>query len=117
MSMRLLAAAGVLALALLGSGAVTGLLRPPRAKRSVPALRAVDAVRARQVRESNEQLFDASYETCAALGLPRLARQYAVPPRPERAAGAYAAQFEPAMRVGTYRGCLKALRERAGSAR
>ncbi len=115
MSGRLVAVAVVVALVLLGGGTLTELLRPRIAQRSPNPLRAADGVRARQVHESNQQLFDTAYETCAALGLARLARQYALAPRPEPAARAYAAQFEPAMRVGTYRGCVKALRESTAS--
>jgi hypothetical protein len=114
---RLLAVVAAVALVLIGSATVTELLRPPGTQRSPTPLRAADGVRARQVRESNEQLFDSGYETCAALGLARLARQYALPRRPEAAARAYAGQFEPAMRAGTYRGCVKALRESAGNPR
>ncbi len=117
MSARVIVLAAVVALLLLASGVVTGLLRPPRTQPSPGPLRATGGVRARQVQESNRQLFDTGYETCAALGLPRLARQYGLTPTPERAARAYAAQFEPAMRAGTYRGCVKALRESTGSPR
>jgi len=114
---RLVAVTVVVALVLLAGGALTELLRPRIAQRSPETVRAAHGVRARQVRESNQQLFDTSYETCAALGVARLARQYALAPSPDAAARAYAAQFEPAMRVGTYRGCVKALRESARSPR
>jgi hypothetical protein len=116
MSARLLAPlAAAVAVVVLGSSIVTASLRSGQPHRSVVALRTAGGVRARHIRESNAQLFDTGYETCSALGLPRLARQYTLPISAEPAARAYAAQFEPAMRAGTYRGCVKALREPAAT--
>jgi hypothetical protein len=88
-----------------------GPVRPPTA---VTRTRPPDLRRQRDVRFTNEYLYDSSYETCDALGIRSLARKLGVPAaRPARVARAFARQnYPPATRSGPYHGCVDALLDR-----
>jgi len=89
----------------------TGPTRPPT---PITETRSVDARRERDIRFTNEYLYDSSYETCDALGIDTLADRLRVPAtHPSALARAYARQnYASAIRVGPYRGCLDALKHR-----
>jgi hypothetical protein len=69
------------------------------------------AVRAADVRHKSEDLYDTSYETCAALGFDRLATAFRGARLPRAVARKYAAGHDPAVRASAYQGCLHALRD------
>jgi hypothetical protein len=88
---------------------------PTRPETPVTRSRPVDVRRDRDVRFSNEYLYDSSYETCDALGIDTLARKLRVRPiRASRVARAFAEQnYAAAIRTGPYQGCVDALRDQA----
>jgi hypothetical protein len=90
----------------------SGAARPPT---PVIGSRPVDVRRERDVRFTNEYLYDSSYETCDALKIDTLARKLGVPAaRPSVVARAFAERnYATAMRVGPYQGCLDALASHA----
>ena len=72
-----------------------------------------DGVRAKQIREQNDASYDDAYETCEAAGLGPLAvRLHVAHPTPATVARAFALGWDPAFRVGPYRGCLAGLLHR-----
>ena len=72
-----------------------------------------NGVRAKQIREQNDASYDDAYETCQAAGLGPLAvRLHVSQPTPTTVARAFALGWDPAFRVGPYRGCLAGLLHR-----
>jgi hypothetical protein len=92
---------------------------PTRPETPVTRSRPVDVRRERDVRITNEYLYDSSYETCDALGIDTLARKLGVRPAPaSRVARAFAEQnYAAAIRSGPYQGCVDALRDHAAHPR
>jgi hypothetical protein len=86
----------------------SGPTRPPT---PVTRTRPPDLRRQRDVRFTNEYLYDSSYETCEALGIRSLARKLRVPAdRPSHVARIFARRnYPPATRSGPYHGCVDAL--------
>jgi hypothetical protein len=87
---------------------VTGPSRPPT---PVTDTRSVDGRRERDIRFTNEYLYDSAYETCDALAIDTLADRLRVPATgPSAVARAFARQnFATALRAGPYNGCRDAL--------
>jgi hypothetical protein len=85
-----------------------GPTRPPT---PVTHTRPVDARRARDIRFTNEYLYDSSYETCEALGIESLARKLGIPPTSPRVVARTFAErnYATAIRAGPYHGCADAL--------
>jgi hypothetical protein len=84
---------------------------PARPLTPVTRSRPVDARRERDIRFTNEYLYDSSYETCEALGIEALAGKLRVSAAdPSVVARAFARRnYATALRVGPYHGCLDAL--------
>jgi hypothetical protein len=89
---------------------------PPSENRAAnAAVQSRGDVRAADIKHKSADLYDTSYETCAALGFKRLRRE---PTRgPREAARAWAAGQEPAVRASAYQGCLHGLRDELAARR
>ena len=109
----------------LGAGIVVcaGLLLavnlwPPGDDRTASAgVRPRGDVRAADIKGKSEDLYDTSYETCAALGLERLRAASRRTKGPRAAARTWAAGHEAAVRPSAYQGCLHALRDEMAAIR
>jgi hypothetical protein len=84
---------------------------PSRPPTPVTRTRSLDLRRHRDVRYTNEYLYDSTYETCEAVGITQLARKLGVrSTSPARVARAFANQnYASALRTGPYHGCRDAL--------
>jgi hypothetical protein len=84
---------------------------PSRPATPVTRKRPLDLRRHRDVADTNEYLYDSTYETCEALGIGQLAHKLGVRgTSPSRVAKAFAEEnYASALRVGPYHGCLDAL--------
>jgi hypothetical protein len=68
-------------------------------------------VREQHVRARRDQDVSAAVETCAAVGLDRLAQAYELPRSPRRVATQFAKSYEPAYQLEIRRACLHGLEQ------
>ncbi len=90
----------------------------PRAQEGILATtRSLTGLRELNLRWGNEALVDITFETCNAFGLKSLAARYGVPASIEAVARAFAAEYEPGFREGSYAGCREGLEQEPGATR
>lgn len=74
----------------------------------------ITATRKAQLREAGSEDSDAALETCAGLGVDRLAASYGIPPDKRAVARRFSLSVEPAVRAHWFHGCLAGFNDGGG---